>query len=368
MRQLARLIEVQMKEIIRDPGVILWGIGFPILMAWGLGQAFSSKPINIRSIAVVEKFDSNHILMNYVLKHAQESSSAEDQIRKFEKTFETRAFGKNKINFYITSQEHATLLLKRGITILVAHEDTHGIRYEFDPRNQEAQITYFIARSLIENNLKGHGQEEDKVQPVNVPGTRYVDFFVPGLVGMGIMMSCMWGVSYSLIERRSKKLLRRLLATPMKRSYYLFSQIFTRMIMGLIEASLLISFSLYYFHIQISGSYLDLLTVYLAGNWAFSGLSILSASRTTSIDIGTGIINAITTPMMVVSGVFFSYHNFPDWAQPIIKYLPLTLLIDTLRRVMLEGPELVVVAKELLILGLFGTLCFLFGLKIFKWY
>ncbi len=366
MKQLARLIEIQIKELIRDPGVILWGIGFPVLMAWGLGLAFSSKPINIRSIAIVDNLNSKHSLINYVLNNTKEVASKVAQTRRFEQTIETRAYGTNKLNFYLATPVTAVQLLKRGIIVVLASEDSDGVKYEFDPRNQDAQITYFIARSMIENNLKEYAL--DKVQPIEVSGTRYVDFLIPGMVGMGIMMSCMWGISYSLIERRSKKLLRRLLATPMKRSYYLFSQIFTRMFMGFIEASILIAFSMYYFKLQINGSFLALFLTFLAGNWAFSGFSIFTASRTTSIDIGTGIINAVTTPMMVLSGVFFSYHNFPEWAQPVIKYLPLTILIDTLRRIILEGPDLISVSKEILILAIFGTLCFIAGLKIFKWY
>ncbi|HAZ13134.1 MAG: hypothetical protein A2X86_15330 [Bdellovibrionales bacterium GWA2_49_15] len=366
MRQLAKLIEIQIKEIIRDPGVILWGIGFPVLMAWGLGMAFSSKPMTVRSLAVVEKINSKHLALDYVTKNATEIQAQDSGMRKFEKTIETRAFGANKINFYLVSPEQAIQLLKRGIIAVMASEGPDGIGYEFDPRNQDAQITYFITRAMIEDRLSQSSNE--RVNPINVPGTRYVDFLIPGLLGMGIMMSCMWGISYSLIERRSKKLLRRLLATPMRRSSYLFSQILSRMMIGFIEATILILFSVYYFKFQISSSFFSVFLVFLAGNWAFSGLSIFTASRTTSIDIGTGIINVVTTPMMVLSGVFFSYHNFPEWARPVIKFLPLTLLIDTLRRIMLEEPNLMSVSREILILATFGTVCFVSGLKIFKWY
>ncbi len=335
-------------------------------MTLGLGLAFSTKAITIRAVAVVEKSTSKNILKDYLQKNTIELNSYEEKIKKFEHTIETHAYGKNKMIFYMTSEEQATLLLKRGLVVVVASEDGDGISYELDPRNQEAQITYFMARSMIENSFVEYAME--KVSPIEIPGTRYVDFLIPGMVGMGVMMSCMWGISYGLIERRSKKLLRRLLATPMKKSYYLFSQIFTRTIMGFIESSILIIFSFYFFKLQIGGSFFTLLLVFFAGHWAFSGLAIFTASRTTSIDLGTGIINIITTPMVVLSGVFFSSQNFPEWSQPIIRNLPLTLLINTLRKVMLEGMDIMLVGEELLILTVFGTICFILGLKIFKWY
>jgi ABC-type multidrug transport system permease subunit len=111
-----------------------------------------------------------------------------------------------------------------------------------------------------------------------------------------------------------------------------------------------------------------LLLVFLAGNFAFAGLAVFVSSRTSNTEVGNGFINAIVFPMMILSGIFFSYHNFPDWAIPVIQMLPLTMLADGIRSIFIEGTGLVQVAPPILILTAIGALFFTAGLKIFKWY
>ncbi|NJO69582.1 MAG: ABC transporter permease [Bacteroidetes bacterium] len=191
---------------------------------------------------------------------------------------------------------------------------------------------------------------------------------IPGLIGMGIMMSCMWGISYSLIEKRSKKLLRRMVATPMKKPLFLASLFTARFTMNLVEAIVLFIFAFYYFGMTVQGNIASLVVLLLAGNVAFSGLAVLISSRTASPEVGNGLINAIVTPMMVLSGVFFSYHSFPDWIIQIIRPLPLTMLNDSVRAVFNEGAGFAETAVPTLILLLEGGIFFVIGLKIFKWY
>ena len=185
---------------------------------------------------------------------------------------------------------------------------------------------------------------------------------------MGIMMSCSWGISYTIIDRRSKKLLRRMVATPMRKSNFLLALITARFTMNVAEAALLFLFAWLYFGTAIQGSWPALIALFLAGNIAFSGISILISSHTANPEIGNGIINALVTPMMVVSGIFFSYHNFPDWTIPIIQYLPLTMIADSFRSIFNEGAGFLDVWREALVLTSVGTVSFIIGLKIFKWY
>jgi ABC-2 type transport system permease protein len=181
-------------------------------------------------------------------------------------------------------------------------------------------------------------------------------------------MSCTWGISYTLIDRRSKKLLRRMVATPMKKTNFLLALMTARFTMNLVEGAVLFLFAWLYFNIQIQGSIFALIAIFLAGNMAFSGIAILISSHTANPEVGNGIINAIVTPMMVLSGVFFSYHNFPDWSIPVIRHLPLTILADTFRSVFNESINLMDIYLEVIILAGTGVLCFIAGLKIFKWY
>jgi ABC-type multidrug transport system permease subunit len=178
----------------------------------------------------------------------------------------------------------------------------------------------------------------------------------------------MWGISYSLIEKRTKKLLRRMVATPMKKSGFLISHFISRTALSAGESLLLLLFGWWYFDITVQGSFPALLTVFLAGNMAFIGLAIFVSARTTNTEVGNGLINAIVMPMMIGSGIFFSYHNFPDWLIPIIRQLPLTMLADSIRSIFIEGAGFGQVGWETAILSGMGILFFSLGLKIYKWY
>ena len=201
-----------------------------------------------------------------------------------------------------------------------------------------------------------------------VVGTRYIDFLVPGLIALGIMNSCIWGIGWSLIETRMKKLLRRMVATPMKKSRFLGSYIITRVILGGLETLLLLLFTRLYFGTEITGSVAAFVAVFLAGIFAFSGIAILIASRTAKTEVANGLVNLITLPMMILSGIFFNYHNFPDWAIPVIQALPLTLLADSIRAVFIEAAGFTEIVKAIAILLTTGLVTFGIGLRMFKWY
>jgi ABC-type multidrug transport system permease subunit len=207
-----------------------------------------------------------------------------------------------------------------------------------------------------------------EIRPLTITGTRYIDFLVPGLIAMGVMMSCMWGISYGLIEKRSKKLLRRMVATPMKKSHFLIALISVRTAMNFIESSVLFLFALFAFKMTIQGDISSLILLFFAGNIAFSGLAVLVSSHTSNTEVGNGLINFVVMPMMVLSGIFFSYHNFPDWSIPVIQKLPLTMLADGIRSIFNERAGYHQVATPILVLTLTGILFFLSGLKIFKWH
>jgi ABC-2 type transport system permease protein len=188
------------------------------------------------------------------------------------------------------------------------------------------------------------------------------------LIAMGIMMSSLWGISYGIIEKRTKKLLRRMVATPMKKSHFLIAKITVRLVMNFFESALLFLFAWLVFDIKIQGSIPALFLIFIAGNIAFAGISIFTSSRTANTEIGNGLINAVVLPMMVLSGIFFSYHNFPDWTIPFIQKLPLTMLADGVRSIFIEGAGLARTGMQISVLSGIGILFFAIGLKIFKWH
>lgn len=364
--QLYRLIVAHMKEIVREPAVLFWGIGFPILMAWGLGIAFTNKTEMSREIAVIEHQGTGSIqksVLEDILEHYPGKQQGDYVL-----PLRNEKVGNINLTFHECSLNDAHVLLKKGTISMIIDVVDNKIYYYFDPANAEAQLLYQLVKGVVYNGPAYYSSHQEEIKPLTVSGTRYIDFLIPGLLAMGIMMSSSWGISYTLIERRSKKLLRRMVATPMKKSNLLIALITARFAMNVVEAVLLYLFAWWYFDIQIQGNPFALIVIFIAGNIAFAGISVLISSHTSNPEIGNGLINAIVTPMMVVSGIFFSYQHFPEWALPVIRNLPLTMLADGVRSIFNEGAGMMDIWKETLILTATGLITFLLGLKVFKWY
>ena len=361
--QIYQLVLTQFLETIREPAVLFWGIGFPILISLGLGLAFTQKLEFKFNIAVVETHAS--VLDSLLDTHAVE------RMHKGKHTFtwslKDATLGNTELNFFHTQWDDAIIALKRSEADLIISDSAGVIVYHFDPHNSQAQLVYMKLTSLLQNPETSTDNQET-VQPLTLIGVRYIDFLIPGLIALGIINQLFWGVSYTIVERRSQKLLRRMVASPMRKSNFLIALILVRAAMNFIETSLLLFFAWLCFGTVIQGSIAGLLLIYIAGNVAFAGISVLIASRTAKTEVGNGIMNAISMPMMVLSGIFFSYHNFPEWSIGFIKLLPLTAFADGMRAIFNEGAGFVDILLPSAILCAFGALCFTIGVKVFKWY
>ena len=373
--QLFQLILANIRELIREPGVLFWGIIFPILMSLGLGIAFTKKKDVITEVAVIGRSDlfspkindTSKIAQFLRFNHAVSMTDAKGvQLMKLKITDEK--LGNTTFTFLPLDWPQAMRELKRGRVNLILEQKNDSVRYNFDPMNPDAQLAYLKLTKMLGSSEQLAGSRDSDVKPLTISGTRYIDFLIPGLIAMGVMMSSLWGVSYAIIERRSKKLLRRMVATPMKRSNFLIALITVRLLMNFVEAGLLLLFSWLVFNITIQGSVAALLAIFIAGNIAFAGISILLSSHTAKTEIGNGLVNAVSMPMMVLSGIFFSYHNFPEWAVPSIRMFPLTMMTDGIRSIMIEGAGFAVIALPVSILSGMGILFFVAGMKIFKWH
>ena len=372
--QLWQLILAHLREIIREPAVIFWGIVFPILMSLGLGIAFTKKADVIRKVAVIipsvdnGNSDSSSLLLNFLDLNSDTSGITPETLWNHKIVAKDEKLGNSVFLFYEMEWKEAMMQLKRG-TVNVVLNDKNGItEYHFDPLNSDAQLTYLKLRGLIGESKIVPSGGDAQIKPLTITGTRYIDFLVPGLITMGVMMSCMWGISYGIIEKRSKKLLRRLVATPMKKSHFLIALITVRTFMNITESTILFIFAMFAFDMVIQGSLAALIFIYIAGNLAFSGIAVFVSSHTSNTEVGNGIINVVVMPMMVLSGIFFSYHNFPDWSIPVIQKFPLTILTDGIRSIINEGAGFADVGLPILILSGTGILFFTAGLKIFKWH
>jgi ABC-2 type transport system permease protein len=354
---LLQLISMQFKEFIRDPEVLAWGLIFPVALAWILGIAFSSQDKLSRPIGIVQTQTADPHLLQPWLERVQSATQSQA-----EPGMQTR------FKFITLPDAGAALTgLKRGRFSLYVDQDpaAHTLRYHFDPANTDARLLYLLLRQAEQG---GPAAAMGTVVPLQGIGNRYIDFLVPGLIALGIMNSCMWGAGWALIERRMKKLLRRMVATPMRRYEMLLSYFFTRTVLTTFEVGVLYLFASIYFHVQVQGSWPALIAMFLAGNMAFIGIAVLMGSRTASTQVGNGLLNVITVPMTLLSGIFFSYYNFPEWAVGLIRVLPLTLLADGLRKVFIEGAGLLSVAVPALTLAATGAVAFIIGLRIFRWF
>ncbi len=369
--QLYQLTRAHFMELIREPGVLFWGIVFPILMSLGLGVAFTQKTDVVRKVAVIEntKGDKSFSNLDSLFSfRAQKVNTPSPDSFSYSITLPDEQLGNTTFLFRKTNWDEAMLMLKRGKINLILEENNGKTEYHFDPLNPDAQLSYIKLSGVLENKEIQPVKSRPVIKALTLTGTRYIDFLVPGLIAMGVMMSCMWGISYGIIERRSKKLLRRMVATPMKKSYFLLSLIAVRFLMNFIESGLLLLFAWMVFGINIQGNLMALIAIFMAGNFAFAGIAIFASSYTANTEVGNGLINVVVMPMMVLSGVFFSYHNFPDWAITWIQKLPLTMLADGVRSIFNEGAGFAEMYLPVAILTTVGLIFFSLGLKFFRWH
>lgn len=342
------LVAIQFRELYREPEVLFWAVFFPLALSGVLGFAFSNQEAITSKVAIV----NNELLQTNLLINTLQQRNTDSLL-----------FA--DFNFISTSMEEAILRLKRGeIQLIIEPAQNHGLIYHFDPRNENARLHYL----LLEKRLTHTDVSLSTIKPIVTQGSRYIDFLIPGMLALGIMNSCIWGIGWNLIEMRIKKLLRRMVATSMSKPLFLLAQFTARLALSLLESILLVIFAYYVFNVHIQGSIWNVFLLFLAGNIAFGGIGILIAARPEKNQVGSGIINFVTLSFTILSGIFFSYTNFPDWAANIIKFLPLTLLADSLRAAFNEGLSFSQLSGQSLLLTAYGAICFLAGLRVFKWY
>jgi ABC-type multidrug transport system permease subunit len=362
--QLYRLTYSAFLETVREPEVLFWGMIFPVLISIGLGLAFTQHSVSKFQIMLVGEQQTQ--LDSLLVAHTTPNEIG----GKTALTWKIReqTLGDTEFNFIRSDWEASIIALKRGEADLILTDSTGIVRYHFDPHNSQSQLVYMKLSALLKAPGPIAADNEASISPLTLKGVRYIDFLIPGLIVFGVMGSILWGISYTIIEKRSQKLLRRLVATPMKKSNFLIALMLVRITMNIVEALVLFFFAWLIFDIRIQGNIGALLVLFLAGNIGFTGIAVLISCRTSKTEVGTGWINAVQMPMMILSGIFFSYHNFPEWSINIIKALPLTAFADGMRSIFNEGAGWMEILMPSMALSAFGIVCFIIGLKLFKWY
>lgn len=362
--QLYRLCIAHFLETIREPEVLLWGMVFPILISIGLGLAFTKSTEAKFTIMMA---DSPPAQLDSLL--AANAKPDKDKRRSVWK-IEDRVLGNTIYTFERTDWKSAIIALKRGKADLIVTDSLGHACFHFDPLNAQAQLAYNKVSALTQTAPASQTltATQTRIAPLTLKGVRYIDFFVPGIIAFSVMADLLWGISYAIIERRSQKLLRRMIATPMRKSNLLIAMMLVRILMIAINTTVIILAMQLIFGVEIQGSLAALALLFMAGNIAFTGISVLIASRTSKTEVGNGWINLIQMPMLILSGIFFSYHNFPEWSIGFIRMLPLTALADGFRSVFNEGAGCLDILAPATGLTLFGVVCFGIGMRFFKWH
>ena len=334
-----------MKELRREPEVVFWMFVFPLLLSVGLGIAFRNKPADATSIAIT----SNSYAAN-VLALVQ------------------KAAPKNSIRAEIVDRGRAMQGLRLGKYDLVVEPITaEAVQYDYDPARPESVLSHTVVNDALQSSAGRKDAVETTVITSSEPGSRYIDFLIPGLLGMNLMNSGMWGMGFALVDMRQRKLLKRFVATPMRRGDFLLALIASRLLLMVAEVALLLGFGVLVFHMRILGSLWSILLIGALGAVAFGGIGLLSASRAQKIETASGIMNLIMMPLWIFSGIFFSYERFPAIVLPFIKALPLTALNDALRATILEGASLASQSGRIAVVFAWGAISFVLALRWFRW-
>jgi ABC-2 type transport system permease protein len=340
-----RLLMARMLELKREPEVVFWVFVFPLLLATGLGIAFRNKPADASSVAIVSGTGAQRAEM--LLQGSPHHTS---------------------FKVGVLDGDAARKGFRLGKYDLVIEPDgAGGLQYRYDPARPES----VLARAEVDDALQTAAGRKDVVATSVItssePGSRYIDFLIPGLLGMNLMNSGMWGIGFALVDMRQRKLLKRFVGTPMRRGDFLLALLSSRLVLMIIEIGLLLTLGVIVFHMKVLGSVFSIVLLGSAGAMCFGGVGLLTASRAQKIESVSGLMNLVMMPMWIFSGVFFSYERFPAVIQPLIKVLPLTALNDALRASILEGTPLIHQWPRLLVMLLWGGISFTLALKWFRW-
>ncbi len=341
MRELGELTRVRVLVFIREPEAVFWVLVFPVILALVLALAFQNKGLETVRVGVLAGED------------------AESLIRSLgnEEGLEVRE---------LASRQEAEQRLRAG-SVAAWIEATDPVMIHYDPSRPEGENARMRVFDAIQ---RGAGRVDPVLvdtEKVTQSGSRYIDWLIPGLLGMNLMGTGIWGIGFAIVHTRQLKLLKRFLVTPMRRSSYLFSFLLSRLIFLAMEVLVLLLFARLVLGVPFHGSILVLSLHCLIGALSFTGLGLLLASRAKTVEGVSGLMNFVMMPMWLCSGVFFSYEKFPEALQPFLRALPLTALNDALRANMMEGAGLLEVAPEILVQGAWGLACFWIALRIFRW-
>jgi ABC-2 type transport system permease protein len=335
---LVQLTLVRFREFLREPEALFWVFGFPLLLAAGLGLAFRNTPAEVLTVGVagtaLEAFENAPTLA---------------------------------VESFPTLDDGLRALREGRVALLVERPADGSVVYHYDDTNPEGRDARMRADMAVQQSAGRKDPIVAQDQYMREAGSRYIDFLIPGLLGMNLMGGSIWSMGFAIVDARRRKLMKRLIATPMPRHYFLLSFLISRLAMLVVEVGAFLAFGVLVFGVPIRGSLVLVAAVCVFGSLAFGALGLLLSSRARTIEAASGLMNLTMLPMWILSGVFFSSQRFPDVVQPIIEALPLTALNDALRATMLQGATATQIAPQIGVLTAWLLVCFPLALKLFRW-
>jgi len=338
------LTKTRLREFLREPGAVFWVFVFPMLMAIGLGVAFRSRPPDLPRVGVV--------MGAAAVEHDPGARSL----------FESKRVRAERFR-----SEEAERALAAGKVDLVVEWDGKKPVFHFDPTYERGPVARLVASDVLQTAAGRKDPLTIDEKNSTEPGSRYIDYLLPGLIGMNLMGSSMWGVGYNLVVARKRRLLRRYAVTPMRRGHFLLSYFFSRLLFLGLELGVLLGFGALVFGTVVRGSYATLGLIAFLGAAAFAAVSLVVGARVENTEVANGWMNFVQLPMWVLSGAFFSYERFPEWLHGFIRLLPLTALVDGLRAVSNAGATLADSAPQILVMSVWCAAGFFVALRTFRW-
>lgn len=344
VKEIRELTRVRVLSFLREPEAVFWVFVFPLVLAAVLGFAFRRGGVDPSLIAVVAGPESPALVA--ALEEA-------DHV---------------EIESFATHEEAFDQLRRAKVDGLVEQrEGEDAPTLMFDPTRNESATAELRVRRALALAVPGATEAPLSIDEVTETGSRYVDFLFPGLLGMNLMGTGMWGIGFAMADVRRKKFLKRLMCTPMRKSSFFLGFILSRLVFLVLELAVLVGFAKFVLGVPFEGDIISFAIICFVGAATFAGLGILVASRARTIEGVSGLMNLVMMPMWLASGVFFSYEKFPEVIHPVLQLLPLTALNDSLRAVMLDGASVFSCGKELVVMGVCCVVSIAVALRIFRW-
>jgi ABC-2 type transport system permease protein len=333
LKRILAILAARNLEFMRDRSSLGWNIVVPLILLLGLAVIFSGESADKFKVAV--------------LTGGEQISPETDPF------FATRF-----IDFIPVDSEQAAIVKVARHQLDMLFDVRGTPRYWVNP---ESPNGYIVERLLLQVDPSAH-KELVTGKPI-----RYVDWLVPGVLGMNMMFSCLFGVGYVVVRYRKNGFLKRLRATPLSALEFILAQVLSRLIIIMTITTFVFSGVKFLLDIAMSGSYLALVLVALLGSGSLISLALVVAARVSSEELAGGLLNMISWPMMLLSGVFFSMEGTSRWLQSISEFLPLTQILEAARAVMIDGAGVTEIWPHLAALAAMTIAFLLLGAALFRW-